>query len=66
MVSSNSEELPVPTESSSPLEKLQYDYAKLYAAYQQRGKEVEELAQIIGRFQGAFGVIESEIAGVLG
>lgn len=60
-----SSKLPIPNENSTELEQLQYDYAKLYAAYQQRGKELEESAEVIGRFQGAFGSIESTIKGVL-
>tara|TARA_R110002051_G_scaffold51923_2_gene99047 strand:- start:353 stop:544 length:192 start_codon:yes stop_codon:yes gene_type:complete len=60
-----SSKLPVPTESSSPYDKLQYDYATLYAAYQERGKELEELAQMIGKFQGAFSDIDKATKGVL-
>lgn len=56
---------PIPTEDSTDLQRLQYDYAKLYQAYQDRGKELEGLAKIIGKFQGAFGKIDKAIMEVL-
>lgn len=60
-----SSKLPTPGESSTPLEKLQYDHAILYAAYQQRAKELEELQELMACFQEAFGAVEKAIKGVL-
>lgn len=55
----------VPTDSSSPLEKLEYEHAILYAAYQERVSEIKGLQELIGKYMDVFGAIEVAMKGVL-
>lgn len=60
-----SSKIPVPTESSTEVEKLQYELAECHAAYKARGKQIEELEAVVLKFQEAFGAIDREMQGVL-
>lgn len=56
---------PIPAPDAPELERLQYEHAVLYAAYQQRGKELQELQALVVHLQNTLGQVESVIKGAL-
>lgn len=56
---------PVPTEDSTSLEKLEYEHAVLYEAYQKRGEELKEVEKHCVQLQNALNAITSHLSDVL-
>lgn len=56
---------PIPDSSASAEEKLEYELACVYQAYKESKAQVEELEDIILKYQKTFGVIERELKGAL-